>query len=95
MSFRVGAIAAYLEILRPHSGHVGDSEDEAYCIEDIGLSRAVEASNGIEALIPGENGLAHPMAFHRIWRDIYHPVMTVRTAYDLKPCIDASITAPG
>ena len=30
---------------------VGDAEDEAYCVEDIGLATAVEAGDGVEVLV--------------------------------------------
>jgi hypothetical protein len=35
--------------------HVRDAEDEAYRIEDIGLSRAVQASNRVETFVPAKS----------------------------------------
>lgn len=51
----VSSKQSYLDVLRPHGTHAGDSQDEAYCVEDIGLSAAVETRDGIEALVPATN----------------------------------------
>jgi hypothetical protein len=41
-----------LEILGADGGHIRDAQHEADGIEDVGLSGAVEAGDGVEALIP-------------------------------------------
>jgi hypothetical protein len=42
----------YLQVLRAHGGHVGNSENEAYCVEDVRFAGTVETSDGVEALVP-------------------------------------------
>lgn len=78
------SLATHLEILRSNSAHVGNSEDETYRVENIGLSTAVQAGNRIEALVPC--ALSARVSLYGFVVIVYHPEMTVRTAYDLKPC---------
>ena len=41
-----------MEILGADSGHIRDAQHETDGIEDVGLPGAVEAGDGVEALIP-------------------------------------------
>lgn len=68
---------AYLKILRPDRGHVCDSENKTYCIEDIRLPAAVQAGDGVEALVPR---LVNNADSPRRGVETYHPDITVRTA---------------
>lgn len=77
--------AAYLEVLCADGGHVGDAQDEADGVEDVGLAGTVEAGDGVEALVPAPWLSAHASGSGGV-QSLYHPEMTVRTAYDLKPC---------
>ncbi len=38
-----------LEVVRPHVAQVGDAEQEADRVQDVGLARPVEAGDGVEA----------------------------------------------
>jgi len=42
----------YLQVLRAHCRHVGNSENEAYCVEDVRFAGTVETGDGVEALVP-------------------------------------------
>jgi len=81
--------SAYLEVLGADGGHVGDAQYEADCVQDVGLAGAIEAGDGVEAFIP-----IFSVCCQRCYsnaeqtlpaQSIYHPEITVRTAYDLKP----------
>ncbi len=41
-----------LEVLRPDGRHVGNAQNEAYRVEDVGFSAAVQARNRVETLVP-------------------------------------------
>jgi len=43
---------AYLEVLRADRGHIGDSKNEAYRVEDVGFTGSVQTGDRIEALVP-------------------------------------------
>lgn len=77
--------AAYLEVLCADGGHVGDAQNEADGVEDVGLAGTVEAGDGVKALVPAPWLSAHASGSEGL-QSSYHPEMTVRTAYDLKPC---------
>lgn len=47
-----GVGLACLEVLRSNGRHVGDSENKANGIENVGFPTAVKASDRVEALIP-------------------------------------------
>lgn len=40
---------------KSHLGHVGDTQNKAYRVEDVGLARPVEARDSIERRIPSRN----------------------------------------
>lgn len=42
-----------LKVLGSHCRHVGNAEDKAYGVENIGFSGSIKTGNGVEALIPG------------------------------------------
>lgn len=44
-----------LEVLRADGGEVGDAEDEADGVEDVGFSGAVEAGDGVEGFVPARD----------------------------------------
>lgn len=44
----------YLEIGRAHGGGIGNSEREAYRIENVGFPGTVEAGDRVEALVPAQ-----------------------------------------
>lgn len=80
--------ASYLEILRANRGHVGNAENEANGIQNIGLSTAVQAGDRVETFVPANYHQRPPTVVVFALRCAlftYHPEMTVRTAYDLKP----------
>ena len=73
----------YLKILRPDRCHVRNTKNKTYRIEDIGFTTPIEASDRIETLVPKLRcKYKKKSIFIAI---VYHPEITVRTAYDLKP----------
>lgn len=81
---RLQVKCCYLEILRSHCRHIRNTKDKADRVQNIRFTTAVEASNRVEAFIPRVESAVHCV------RDVSgitnQPEMTVRTAYDLKPC---------
>lgn len=79
-----GLRVVYLEILRSHCRHIRDTKHKADRVQNIRFTAAVEASDRVETLIPWVKSALPDV------RDAsgitYQPEMTVRTAYDLKPC---------
>lgn len=75
-------MGAYLEVLSAHCSHIRDAQDETYCVEDVRLAASIESSDRVEALVPVTISIVR----HPLVAIVYHPEMTVRTAYDLKPC---------
>lgn len=45
-------LGSHLQILCADGRHICYAQDEADGVQDVGLSTAVEASDGIEALVP-------------------------------------------
>lgn len=73
--------------MRADGGHVGDTQNEADGIQNVGFATTVQASDGIEALVPALlSVLATSTRSIACRLFTYHPETTVRTAYDLKPC---------
>lgn len=42
----------YLQVLGAHNAQVGDTENETYCVEDVGLAGAVQAGDRVKAIVP-------------------------------------------
>lgn len=61
----------YLYILRPHGTHAGDTQDETYRVEDVGLSTAVEAGDGIEALVPTTDNCTNGIRLEAVNDNLY------------------------
>lgn len=43
---------SHLKVLRAHCRHICDTQNEADGVQDVGLSAAIETSDGVEALVP-------------------------------------------
>lgn len=72
--------------MRAHGGHVGDTQNEADGVQNIGLTTAIKARDGIETLVPAIVSVCDMNALVAGKLFTHHPETTVRTAYDLKPC---------
>lgn len=75
-------VVFYLQVLRSDCCHVGDTKDKTYCVKNIRLSTSIQPRDRIEALVPADRQYSADIVTVAI---VYHPEITVRTAYDLKP----------
>lgn len=60
----------YLNILRPHSTHAGDAQNETYRVENVRFPAPVEARDRVEALVPPADDGAHGIGLEAINHDL-------------------------